>query len=265
MDIKIQELVAAMEERHSVRTFSAQAPSQEVLSMVRTYMEELNKEYEEDFRIELINTKDAGKLGTYGVIKGASYYLAVACKLGTYAQVTLGYAVEKLVLYCTSLGLGTVWVGGTYNKSNFAKAMELKEDEKIVIIVPFGYEAEKKSMIARLMGDNSKRRKAFGEIFFDKNVDTPLTEQAADKYAEALTKVQFAPSAVNKQPWRVVKDGTRLHFYATDMEGYHKTDLGIALAHFHLAVQEQGIQGEFKRVEEHVDTPFSYLVTWVEK
>lgn len=263
--MKAERLVGAMDKRHSVRTYTKEEPSKEIISKVGAYMEELNNEYKEALRIALINTEHAGRLGTYGVIKGASYYLAVACKQGEYDKVTLGYAVEKLVLYCTSLGLGTVWVGGTYNKSNFAKAMNLKEDEQIVIIVPIGYEAEKKALIAKLMGDNSGKRKAFGEVFFDKNAETPLSEQAAGNYAEALNNLRIAPSAVNKQPWRVIKDGKSLHFYATDLEGYHKVDLGIALAHFHLTLQAQGIEGGFKRLRGPIKTPFAYLASWIEK
>ena len=58
--------------------------------------------------------------------------------------------------------------------------------------------------------------------------------------------VRRAPSAVNKQPWRVVVDGKQAHFYEKKSKGYvdasgwdlQKVDLGIALYHFACAFDE---------------------------
>ena len=43
------------------------------------------------------------KLGTYGVISGAKYYLVAACEKKDFAYEALGYTFEKAILYCTSL------------------------------------------------------------------------------------------------------------------------------------------------------------------
>ena len=63
-----------------------------------------------------------------------------------------------------------------------------------------------------------------------------------------LEAVRLAPSAVNKQPWRVVVCGDRAHFYEKRSKGYvsadgwdiQKIDMGIALSHFELAAKEKG-------------------------
>lgn len=52
---------------------------------------------------------------------------------------SLGYVFEKIVLYITSLGLGTCWLGGSFNKADFEKAITLEEDEFIPVISPMGY------------------------------------------------------------------------------------------------------------------------------
>jgi len=263
MRMETRQLVEAMEKRHSVRTYTSEEPSKEVLDKVKTYMDELNKEYVKAFRIELIKADEIGKFGMYGVIRGARYYLSIACKEGENHKVTLGYALEKLVLYCTSIGLGTVWVAGTFQKSNFAKAMKLNIDEKLLLVIAFGYEAEKQSLVSKFMKSGITKRKDFEEIFFDRNMETGLTKENAGIYADALRKVQIAPSAMNRQPWRIVKDGNNLHFYVTDMEGYNLVDLGIALAHFHLAVEAEGIEGEFLQVKPLCDTQFAYYISWL--
>ena len=69
------------------------------------------------------------------------------------------------------------------------------------------------------------------------------------RYAEDLIEmVRWAPSAVNKQPWRIVARGDKYHFYEKKDKGYvsdktgdlQKIDAGIALCHFVMGMEEQG-------------------------
>ena len=61
--------------------------------------------------------------------------------------------------------------------------------------------------------------------------------------------IRWAPSAANKQPWRVVLDKNGVHFYLKRTKGFvseaagnmQKIDLGIALCHFALAAKESAI------------------------
>ena len=72
----------------------------------------------------------------------------------------------------------------------------------------------------------------------------PLSENTPMK--EALEMVRWAPSAVNKQPWRVVMDGKHAHFYEKKSKGYvdatgwdlQKVDIGITLCHFAYGLDE---------------------------
>ena len=67
-----------------------------------------------------------------------------------------------------------------------------------------------------------------------------------------MEMVRLAPSAVNKQPWRMVVMDNVVHFYLQRSKcfgvGNHdmqKIDLGIALCHFELMAKELGINTEF--------------------
>ena len=80
-----------------------------------------------------------------------------------------------------------------------------------------------------------------------------MTEEKAGKLKEPLEAVRLSPSAVNKQPWRIVIDGNRVHFYEKQSKGYdsgdwdiQKIDMGIALCHFDLAAKERGIDVTFE-------------------
>jgi len=65
--------------------------------------------------------------------------------------------------------------------------------------------------------------------------------------------VRRAPSASNRQPWRIVRDGNNFHFYICRNKGYgklfnydiQKLDVGIAMCHFDLTALESGIQGKW--------------------
>jgi hypothetical protein len=60
--------------------------------------------------------------------------------------------------------------------------------------------------------------------------------------------VRWAPSAVNKQPWRVIVTDNGCHFYEKRDRGYsgektgdlQKIDVGIALCHFMMGMEEHG-------------------------
>ena len=87
------------------------------------------------------------------------------------------------------------------------------------------------------------------KLFFDGSFDRPLSGTMQKETADLIELVRWAPSAVNKQPWRVVRETDRLyHFYEKKDKGYvgdatgdlQKIDVGIALCHFVMGLEEQG-------------------------
>ncbi len=53
----------------------------------------------------------------------------------------------------------------------------------------------------------------FGKLYFKSTFENELTKEAAGDFVEALEMARLFPSAGNKQPWRVVVDGDKAHFY----------------------------------------------------
>lgn len=255
--------------RHSVRTYKDVELSNDIIEKIESYLKEINNSegiFGGKIRVNLIEKNDDGKetkLGTYGVIKGATYYLTAAYDKSEMGLYDLGYLFEKVVLYCTSLSLGTVWLGGTFNKGKFAKVIDLKSNEVLPIVSPVGIEAEKKSFIAKVFGGNTNKRKEFNDIFFKDNFNTPLTYEEAGEFGEVLENVRLAPSAVNKQPWRIVKENSNFHIYNEGKIEMSQIDMGIALCHFHLTAKEKGLKGEFKVLNEKESDNFKYLISWI--
>lgn len=116
--------------RNSVRNYDNSPLSEEIINKIENFISKVENPFNQKIRIKLIrkdNSNKELKLGTYGVIKGANYFLTAVCEKDDLSLIALGYALEKVILYCTSLELGTVWLGGTFNKGEFAKAMSLNE------------------------------------------------------------------------------------------------------------------------------------------
>ena len=258
--------------RHSVRTYENNELPKDVLNKVKTYIDEINNSkgiFGNKIRINLIEKNDKNKeikLGTYGVIKGANYYLTAAYdKSDGKGLYDIGYLLEKVVLYCTDLGLGTVWLGGTFNKSKFAEVINLKDNESLSIVCPFGIEADKKTLVAKMFGVNTNKRKDFTSLFFKDNFDTTLSYEETGEYGEVLENIRLAPSALNKQPWRIVKEDKNLHIYSDGKIDINKVDIGIALCHLELTASEKGLNGKFEILKDKVSDKFEYVISWIDE
>lgn len=258
-----------IQDRYSVRNYSDKPLSEEIIEKINQYINTLDNPFNKEVRIELVKKHINGegvKLGTYGVITGAEYYLVSACQNTPEHLMALGYSLEKVVLYCTSLGLGTVWLGGTFKRSDFAKAINLQDSEILPIISPVGYQGGRKSLFAALVGNNKNKRKPFSQLFFNKGFNTPLTEGDAFEFFEPLEMLRLAPSAVNKQPWRVIKENNTINFYLAGNNALNSVDIGIALCHFHLTAIENNLQGEFKVINPNGENSrFNYVISWIKK
>ena len=119
------------------------------------------------------------------------------------------------MLYALSMGLGTVWLGGTLDRRAFERAMDLESDEMMPCVSPVGRPAEKMSLRETVMrrGTVATSRQSFSSLFFDGGFDKPLVGQALEPVGDLLELVRWAPSAVNKQPWRIVLRDGLFHFY----------------------------------------------------
>ena len=238
--------------RKSVRTFEDRPVSQQDLEQLCAFLAETRNPYGLPVEFKLLDgTKQ--KLNC-PVVVGTDLFVGAKMKRAPYLNEAFGYSFELLVLYAQSLGLGTVWVGGTMDRAAFEMAMELSADEVMPCMSPLGYPAKRMSLRETMMrkGIKADERMAFEELFFDSSFAVPLTQEKAGKLCHALEMVRLAPSAVNKQPWRVVLTDNAAHFYLKRSKGFNgdtidmqKVDMGIALCHFELAAKESGFEPQF--------------------
>ena len=121
-----------IKKRISIRTFEERKLTHEHQEKLMAFASNLSNPFGEKVKFYLIekNTESSGeKLGTYGVIKGASSYLGASVAKSDFGLEALGYEFENLILYATHLGLGTVWLAATFSREKFSSAMGIPEDE----------------------------------------------------------------------------------------------------------------------------------------
>ena len=221
-------------------------------------------------------------LGTYGFIRGASGFILGAAEAAEKGLEDYGYSLERIILFATDLGLGTCWLGGTFTQSSFARKIALTGDEVMPAVAAIGYIADPEKArngLIRQFAD-AQHRLPWARLFFERQFGLPLRREDSGEYAAPLEMVRLAPSASNKQPWRIVRDSSAWHFYLGRTPGYRqgffqvllnlvdlqRIDLGIAMCHFELTAREAGLQGEWAIEEPEIEKPdgmTEYTVSWV--
>ncbi len=92
--------------------------------------------------------------------------------------------------------------------------MNLSDGELLPAVSPVGYPGKARSLTDRFFrfSAGSNERKPWTELFSDRDPETPLPRESSGGYETPLECVRIGPSASNKQPWRIVRDGNAFHF-----------------------------------------------------
>lgn len=224
-------------------------------------------------------------LGTYGFIRGASgFIIGCTVKNSEYNLENYGYLMEKIILFATSIGLGTCWLGGSFNKSTFSQKVSTKQNEFVPAVAAIGHIASKRRLFDKIVRWSAKatKRRHWSKLYFHETFDNALIPEIIGSFSVPLDMLRLAPSASNRQPWRIIKTKDRnvFHFFLQRTKDYYernkkmfkmadlqRVDMGIAMCHFDLTCKELGIEGKWivedPRIE-NLPALTKYLVTWVE-
>jgi len=268
--------IECIEERISVRTFDNRNLKSDDFDKLNVFITDCLKETNTPIKFKILNCQTDEhtnqKFGTYGFISGTNNFIVGIIDKNNTDPVEFGYTMEKVVLYATCLGFGTCWLGGTFNRNQFENVLSLNENEAIGVLVAIGIRKDKQSLMDRTVRyvAKSNQRKPWSELFFLDNFDTPLTKSKLDQYDKVLEMVRIAPSASNKQPWRIIKTGVAYHFYLARTPNYgllgfdiQMNDIGIAMCHFELSSKELGLNGRWVK-DKNVDViGLEYILSWV--
>ena len=274
-DTKVTALVNM---RTSWRTYEDVQLEDDVRDLVERACAELDTGlFGEPLEIRLVDRREGfspnARLGDYGSLKNARYFLAGTIGDGPLAFESYGYRMEQLVLKATELGLGTCWLG--YFDKTLFPTVQPAAGRLFPAVCALGHVASRRRLSEQLIRSvvRAKKRKPWDKLFFDGDLDRPLPEADAGVFERPLRGVRVAPSSGNTQPWRVVRDtsGTVFHFLLVEVkQAYqkrrlHDIDVGIAMSHFELVAQRDGLSGSWGRLDEPpcaMPPGIRYVVSW---
>ena len=269
--------------RYSCRSFDGLGLERGILAELEAFPAGLELPFGSRLRFgaidrEKVRSESLFSVGSYGIIKGVRFYLAaLAAKSDPRRWEDIGFALEAAVLFATSLGLGSCWIGGVFDRRHFGRALGILPGEQLPAVVAVGRPSARPSLRERLVrwGARGKMRKAAGDLFFSEDWESPLPLDREAAWAQVLECVRLGPSASNKQPWRLIRRREDFHFFLDRGKAYsslmpfadlQRIDMGIAMCHFQAAVSELGLDGEWRVNEPALqDTPvnYEYVVTFV--
>ena len=276
----IQEFI---KERISIRGYDNHEIPEELLEKINSFMYRLSNLFEAQLRMEILQISSFEKdeylkLGSYKVIRGTNTFLAAAHPKDKLNLLNAGYVMEHVVLYAQALGLGTCWLSLTFNRDAFIKALQLKGNEIMPVIISMGFPQTGIDLIGGYYRTlvKSRTRKPWKELFFADDFFHQLSRHSAGIFADSLEMVRLSPSGYNHQPWRIIKQGDLFHFYIfrkilpenKRKAGFNMAflDCGICMAHFALTNEANGIAGHWFLQEPDIagkTDEHTYVASWL--
>lgn len=226
-------LLEAIDCRISRRSFLTSPIASSKLEAIQVLINQYNRE--QRLNIELVvNGENAfnGLRKSYGMFSGIKILIVlkgdadVAC-----VEEKLGFFGEYLVLEATRQGLGSCWVGGTFDRNS--KAFNLSDDEILSCVIPIGNVPEEERFKERFIRKIARgKEKPLGHFY---TADTTPPQW----FMDGIKSVQKAPSAVNRQKYKFEYLQGVVRAHSEDTSQYAMVDLGIAKAHFVIAAGGQ--------------------------
>ena len=220
----------AIEIRSSRRKYIPEALNPTAAKQLQILIEDLTNTTNLKIQL-LIDDGDAfnGFKKSYGMFSGVRNYIAlIGDKEDNLNLEKLGYFGELLVLGATMFGLGTCWVGGTFDRKSCP--VKLEENESIVCAITVGEVAPEMSKKEKLIRWATHRKTKTAEQMYTSDETVP------EWFLSGIRAVQKAPSAINRQPVMFSysrDDVVTASVKDITIEGI-AFDLGIAKAHFEI-------------------------------
>ena len=213
-------LLEAIEQRHSVRSYTPRPIEPEKIDTLQALITEINQTSGLHLQLITDEPKAFGNILThYGAFSGVRNYFAMVGKPSCKLSEQIGYYGEKLVLEAQRLGLNTCWVALTYSK--IRSAINIANGEKLVCVISLGYGTTQ---------GHSHRIKSIDRV-------TSHSDNVPQWFINGTQAALLAPTAVNQQQFRftyiddnTIKAEAKIGFYS-------KIDLGIVKLHFEIGAE----------------------------
>lgn len=216
------ETIRALELRHSVRSYTTQPLSGDLLTTLEMLVAEVNREG--GLHIQLIRNQPKAFdsfIAHIGKFKNVNNYFALVAKTGK--DEAIGYYGQKLCLEMQKLGLNTCWVAGTFRRDK--SAYDVGRGEKLYAVMTVGY--------GKTQGHPASSKPLENYLVGNPN-DLPAW------FVAGVEAARLAPSAMNEKKFQfsLLDNGTVE--LKTGVGPMVQIDKGIEKYHFEVAAAAHG-------------------------
>lgn len=248
----------AIFKRHSVRHYRMEEIADEVLRKIPAFYQGIKPLFP-GIETEIgITANPEGKRilkGFFGV--NAPYYLSIYSEVRDRYKMNAGYICEQISLYMTTIGLGSCFLGSTSIRQEPLR----RGSHEFVIVMAFGIPKEP---LTRRGGE--ARRLPVRELCVARSEPTKWMKQV-------LEAARLAPSSMNRQPWRFVIVGNRMHIFSKKNNMDHpkfmdEFNFGIMFANIMVTSEEFWLDVDLIRLDNISQKSFQnnqYVLTAVVK
>lgn len=244
-------LLEAMEQRKSVRSYSMEEVEERILTQLKDSLTQSSNFAEKSgARFEVLT--GYSKEAKTGFLFGIGKIKAPGMIVGIYEKeeelIEIGFRLEQEVLFLVREGYGSCFLG-TFDESALRSCCKLTDKEHIGIVLVFGKPNKDGSFMNGTFRSlaGSTKRKSYQEILLNAN---EYEEQSA--IVDVVKHAIMAPSGNNMQPVRVMVRENQAVFYLKNRHSL--VDLGIFLAHFYLCCLEIYDNVEVKKITQGQET-----------
>lgn len=214
----------AATQRHMVRKYLNKPISSETIELLNARIVENNAKYGLNLKLVIGNADGIGGLAKLLLTRSVYNYIILAGEDCADLDEKLGYCGADLILYAQTLGLNTWWCGGMFNGKGALKNLE-NADVRVNGVIAIGY--------GQTQGIPHKSKTA-AEI-------SKYNGEAPQWFKDGVEVLLCAPTALNKQPYRVEGTGNRVTL--TVGEGHFAgIDLGIGKYHFEVGAGKENFE-----------------------
>lgn len=214
--------------RRSIRTYVDDNLPDPQRNLLVDKIEELNQLSDLKMKLFENDRRALGNLAhSLGFFVGANHYIAFYSKkqMPHYKELS-GYFGEILALYAVTIGLGTCFVGGTFDREYINRAFA--EDEECKLILLIGEAKEKQSLRSKIISGVLHRKTKHLEAFIESDDSIP------EWMERGLKAISAAPSGKNRQDAYIRYESGSVSMYLRNPESFVRADLGTAKANFEI-------------------------------
>ncbi|HEX3037412.1 MAG TPA: nitroreductase family protein [Oscillospiraceae bacterium] len=216
----------AVDARHSHRKYQATPIESSIVEKLKASVEQYNKEA--GLHIQFITDNGEafnGLTKSYGMFSGVQNYIALIGRADDENfKEKCGYYGEKLVLEATQFGLGTCWVGGSFNKKFCS--YHLSQGETLCCTITMGNVEQELSFKEKLIIKTLRGKSKSIDEMYESSGEVPQW------FLSGMQAVQKAPSAMNQQPVKFYYKNGVVSASVKDISAHQPIDMGIAKLHF---------------------------------